>query len=392
MRQGKEVPMKKMFIALVMLCGLVISSNYRGYAKTCEGYELKLKKTEIDVYLHGDEPNYLNYLEVVDKCGKSINYDKRALMINDYQVDLSKIGRYKVVITLLIEDYHDTEVIYVNVKEDLTPPIITGLYPKYYFKQGITLNQDLFLTSNLKVYDEFDGDLTDKIEVDYSKIDTNSIGEYEVLFFVKDSNNNEAQESVKVYIMETLPELLMGVTDLTIEVFSTLPNFFENLTVYEEEGMRAKVSIDHSNLRLDELGIYEIKYTAELFNIIETKYQRITVVDTTSPVIFGVKEIRIKAGEKLNLYKYFTVNDNFDEVISLMFKGNYNTKKVGTYKLTCIAKDHSGNTSEYPFILIVEKNQGSFWLWFVCILGSVSLLIVGIWYLYRQRKKAVNHQ
>ncbi|NLC95504.1 MAG: hypothetical protein GX676_07445, partial [Bacilli bacterium] len=118
--------MKKIFIALVMLCGFLISNNYY-YVKAldCDGYEIKLKQTEIDVYLNGDIPNYYNYFTVVDRCGNKVNYDKQAIQIHDYQVDLNRVGRYKVVISLLIGDFHDVKEIYVNVKEDLTPPVLT---------------------------------------------------------------------------------------------------------------------------------------------------------------------------------------------------------------------------------------------------------------------------
>jgi len=386
----KEDTMKKIFIALVMLCGFLISNNYYVKALDCDGYEIKLKQTEIDVYLNGDIPNYYNYFTVVDRCGNKVNYDKQAIQIHDYQVDLNRVGRYKVVISLLIGDFHDVKEIYVNVKEDLTPPVLTYAYTKYYFKKGTNLKDELFLNGNMKAYDEFDGDLTDRIKVDYHQIDTNHVGEYEVTFSVTDNNNNETRKKLKVYIVDKLPELIMNLNDLTLEVHSPLPDFFKDLIIYEEEGVRASITIDHRHLRNHELGIYEVKYTAELFNIIETKYQRVIVVDTTSPEIIGVKEIKIKAGTKLNLYEYFEIKDNYDVAINVIFKGDYDTKKSGTYKLTCVAQDNSGNTSEYPFLLIVEKNKANTWLWVISIISSLGLLSGGIYYLYKERKNGLS--
>ncbi|NLC94292.1 MAG: DUF5011 domain-containing protein, partial [Bacilli bacterium] len=261
---------------------------------------------------------------------------------------------------------------------------------KYYFKKGTNLKDELFLNGNMKAYDEFDGDLTDRIKVDYHQIDTNHVGEYEVTFSVTDNNNNETRKKLKVYIVDKLPELIMNLNDLTLEVHSPLPDFFKDLIIYEEEGVRASITIDHRHLRNHELGIYEVKYTAELFNIIETKYQRVIVVDTTSPEINGVKEIKIKAGTKLNLYEYFEIKDNYDVAINVIFKGDYDTKKSGTYKLTCVAQDNSGNTSEYPFLLIVEKNKANIWLWVISIISSLGLLSGGIYYLYKERKNGLS--
>lgn len=69
----------------------------------------------------------------------------------------------------------------------------------------IEINKDINYTEYIKeATDDIDGDLIDKVQ--YSKIDTSVVGEYEILYFVFDSSNNMAQKLLNVVIVEPSKE------------------------------------------------------------------------------------------------------------------------------------------------------------------------------------------
>ena len=109
--------------------------------------------------------------------------------------NLTELKNYE--INFYIED-NDLSIFPVKVKiVDTTPPKISG-------ENSITITQnDTWDDSvlNLKAYDLFDKDLSEKIQCE-DTIDTSLIGEQTLLYFVEDTNGNKSEFEVKVNVEE----------------------------------------------------------------------------------------------------------------------------------------------------------------------------------------------
>lgn len=86
------------------------------------------------------------------------------------------------------------------------------------------------------------------------------------------------------------------------------------------------------------------------------KTYKITMIveDDEEPTIEGVKDIQIKTGEEVDLYKNITVSDNSHDELSKEIKGEYDINTPSTYKLTYVVTDKSNNKTESSFNLIVK--------------------------------------
>ena len=86
----------------------------------------------------------------------------------------------------------------------------------------------------------------------------------------------------------------------------------------------------------------------------------IKVVDLEKPLVWLSNKYNIKLGSKDNLLDSIMCADNYDTNPSCEIKGFYDLNEKGTYPLTYVAKDKSGNESSTDFILnVYEQSKNS---------------------------------
>ena len=93
--------------------------------------------------------------------------------------------------------------------------------------------------------------------------------------------------------------------------------------------------------------IKDDKEYAEVFNY--------SVNDTTPPMVHLQNSYSVTTDYKKELVKNIPCIDNYDKNPKCYIEGEYDTTKVGRYNLTYIGEDSSGNKTEVPFVLIVNK-------------------------------------
>ena len=161
----------------------------------------------------------------------NVDGDLTESIVVDYSnVDSSTPGQYTV--TYNVSDAAGNaavEVIRTVIVEDTTAPVITlNGYDRIYIEVG-SIYDDLGATAS----DNVDGNLTESIVVDYSNVNTSTLGEYTVTYNVSDAAGNAAAEVTRTVIVQdtTAPTILSGFEDrLTIVDWSTLeiyPSFIE---------------------------------------------------------------------------------------------------------------------------------------------------------------------
>ena len=138
---------------------------------------------------------------------------------------------------------------------------------------------------------------------------------------------------------------------------------------YEEAGFVAnigkksvtkEVKID-SNINVNKVGDYEIKYTLKYKSFKKTLSRKVTVKDSEFPKL----KVKCEASQyvavngKVPKCKV-TASDNYDKDLTdkVVMESNVNTKKVGDYKITYTVSDSSNNkVSKTIKIYVREKSD-----------------------------------
>jgi len=148
----------------------------------------------------------------------------------------------------------------------------------------------------------------------------------------------------------------------------TLPKEFpsiEALSTYNTEELiqsyyGIKLTSDPKVLDTSTLGEKTIVYTitSEKYPDITKSFEvKVTVKDTTAPVLEGVKDLSLTAGGNLDLLEALSASDNFDGDLKdkIEIVGDYDFNKAGTYDLQVVVSDSSGNSITQDFTLTVNK-------------------------------------
>ena len=137
-----------------------------------------------------------------------------------------------------------------------------------------------FQEPGYSVVDNYDGDLTDKVDIK-NNININKLGEYEVVYSVVDSSGNKNSKSRVVSIVDNIPPVitLKGSKNITVKVNGN----------YEEDGYKAidnydgdltdKVKVS-KNVNFNKVGTYEITYSvSDSFENVGTNKRIINVIE-----------------------------------------------------------------------------------------------------------------
>ena len=290
--------------------------------------------------------------------------------VDTSKIDTSKVGEYEIKIT--VEDSkgnkaEKTVKVIVQQKDDAAPVI------KSKDELTLTVGDKLSLTDlDLAVTDKEDGDLTDKAEVDLSKVDTSKAGIYQITITVKDSFGNETTKTVKVTVKEKTvkPEEnespVITAKDITLTVGDkfNLADLQIKATDKEDGDLTDKVAVE-GNVDVTKAGTYTITLTvqdskgakAEKKVIVTVKAKE---VKNEAPVITA-NDVTIKCGDKLSKTMFNAkAEDNEDGDITkdlTIDTSKVNTNKVGTYDVYLAVKDSKGAKAEKTVKVTVKSTS-----------------------------------
>lgn len=137
---------------------------------------------------------------------------------------------------------------------------------------------------------------------------------------------------------------------------------------YEEAGFTANIGkksmvkdvIINSNVNINKIGDYEIKYTLNYKSISKTLTRKVRISDHTFPTLNvdcdTSQYVELKG--KMKKCK-ITANDNYDKNITdkIVVDSNLNLKKVGDYKITYTVSDSSNNKVSKSINIHVRKKE-----------------------------------
>jgi len=303
------------------------------------------------------------YNELGAKAEDNVDGDISAkITINASAVKTDVVGSYEV--TYNVKDdagniaLEQIRKVQVTAVADTTLPVITliGSNPQ------IIILGNAYNELDAKAEDNVDGDISDKIVIDTSAVNTDAVGSYAVTYNVKDDAGNTALEITRVVNV-----IAAGGEDNIAPAITLVGNNPQSITVgnaYNELGASAtdnldgdisgQIIIDAFAVDTTTAGSYPVSYNVidaagnAAVQMIRT-VNVIVAVDTTPPVItlngnasitITVDGVYVEAGA--------IALDNIDGDISgkiIIDASAVDTSIVGSYKITYNVTDEAGNAA-----------------------------------------------
>lgn len=175
------------------------------------------------------------------------------------EVDVNELGTYKVTYQVT-DSYNQTVVKTINVT------VVSNQLPEIKVQnKTIYLNEEFDEKADVEAIDPEDGNITDKIKIKETTVNTTKIGEYKVIYEVTDSYGDTVTKEIKVTVTEKKLEETTGNF-----YFDYLKEVDNNLQ------LRGYLTVNGMNNTLEEKITYKIIFEDELGNTYEQKAIRIT--------------------------------------------------------------------------------------------------------------------
>lgn len=291
--------------------------------------------------------------------------------------------------------------IYVKAVDN-KPPVITGNNKVYYYYNKHADNIINVAKTNLKAVDEIDGELTDfyVIEDNYSA-NKNKVGEYKVVYGIKDKSLNEATYEMTFIVRDNekpnispkcAPSQTLGSDCLSkneiLEMFDISDGCDKNNIKIVLEGY------DEYAKNYQKIGRYDMKITATdqsgneailnfFLAVVEKDNPDITISD-------DAKKIIVPSGDKLDEEEvkkliFNTTNKNARSVLSSYFD---DPKPSGDYDLIVTFEDGTMETLK----LSVSNNKNNYYP-YIIVAGVALAMVAGfVFYTYKKKKKTKDLQ
>ncbi len=187
------------------------------------------------------------------------------------------------------------------------------------------------------------------------KINTNTVGQYSVMYNVKDKRGNKAEKERIVNVLDLVaPKVsLVGSKSIRVPVGE---NSYKDpgvkVTDNYDTDLKYTTSISGSGsiVNTNKVGEYKVEYSAldSSRNPSNTVSRKVTVFDQVKPTISlkGANPLTIPVGKKYTEYGV-NISDNYDKGLKPIISGVRNIKMnvPGNYTVTYKGIDKSGNTT-----------------------------------------------
>ena len=153
----------------------------------------------LEINLNGSENIILNYGDKYEELGATAKYDKKDLTDKikiDSNLNTNILGNY--IITYTITYKNKIKEVRRNIKiVDNEAPTIEVTRDKTILVVG-----NNYSSNKIIIKDNYDNNISDKLEIDKSDLDITKPGEYTINYKVKDSGGNETSVSHKVIVTD----------------------------------------------------------------------------------------------------------------------------------------------------------------------------------------------
>lgn len=250
--------------------------------------------------IQGEKFNILENVTATDEEDGNIT-DKIKV---DGQVDTNTPGTYNIIYSVTDSKGEKSEL-------KITITVIKNEMPEIKAEDKIITQGEKFNElKDVTATDKEDGDITDKIKIINSNVDTDKLGEYEITYSVTDSYNQTTTKKIKVTVVKNqIPEI--KVSDKTIALNSKF-NELEGVTATDKEDgdITDKIKVIKNNVDTTKLGEYQVIYkVVDTYGNEVTKEIKVTVIEKTLEKKDGTFYLNylIENNNKLQLQGYQTI-------------------------------------------------------------------------------------
>jgi uncharacterized lipoprotein YddW (UPF0748 family) len=214
----------------------------------------KIENTKDLTFEVGTEnPDFIQHVKAYDGYNQDVT---NQMVIDSSQVKLNVIGTYPLIYSIT-DEMNQTVNVEINVKiVDKTKPVLEGF-------KNLTININTIpnYLDGVTAFDNYDGNLTEQIEVDDRLVDLAQFGTYDLYYIITDSNGNQTKQKVRVFIEDYLSPTFTGVKDIIIDLNET-PNYLDGISASDnyDGDLTEQIQIDNHLVKLDEVGVYPVVY------------------------------------------------------------------------------------------------------------------------------------
>ena len=229
------------------------------------------------------------------------------------------------------------------------------------------------LLENIKAYDDYDGDITNKIMIEFDNFSSNqhNLGIFEVVLSVRDSHNNRSRLTLVIHNVDTTPPEINGINFYEAEPNEPLSVEYITANLYAIDNYDGDVTKqivvleDNYTPNKNRIGTYRIIFGVQDSSHNSVQYTvNVKVSDNEPPIIFGPSTITKKITETLTLEQikeYFVAIDTYDGDITDRLEVYFdeyslNMYRYGTYEIMFTVTDSSGNVQFFDTYVHVVDN------------------------------------
>ncbi len=297
------------------------------------------KELVIDIYSHWTMNDFFVISDNADPYVEVI--------IEDDDVDYSKIGSYPISISVM-DDSRNVTTISLDLRlVDRIPPVLTLIPTSPVIDVFSEVGEDLYKSYILLTEDNYD-ELTKEDVTIIGVVNSEIIGIYKMTYELKDSSGNVHQVFLDIKVMDQTPPVIESIDELMIDVFSVEPFWLEYFHIHDNYSSTSELTVQLvTKPKMDVIGFYPLTLTVTDKSLNKAIYQcYIEVVDRVSPTITQLNDIVITDFEKHDYFHYFVLDDQYyrAEDLTLMIDDtSVDYTKIGEYALMLRAIDPSGN-------------------------------------------------
>ncbi|MBC1795767.1 DUF5011 domain-containing protein [Listeria booriae] len=207
-------------------------------------------------------------------------------------------------------------------------------------------------------FDNEDGDITSKIVVESSTVNTAVAGFYSVKYAITDSDGNKVTKTIAVTVTAKTPPVITGDTTTKLNPNATFnPLSTMQASDAEDGNLTNKINITSNDVDTSHPGTYHIIYSVTDSDNMTTTFTR-TVIVTEAPVLTGDTETTINLHDSFDPLSTMRATDKEDGNITnqIQVAGTVDTATPGDYTLTYTVTDSDGNKATFTRTVTVYDN------------------------------------
>lgn len=265
----------------------------------------------------------------------------------------------------------------VSAEEDNDYKIIGLENIKREYEAG-TNPETINFVKGLELYTNEDVLVKEKLLVDYSGVDFNRVGIYDlhyyVLFLVDNYEIRKEVTTIKIKITDSLSPKIEGVKPIIVQVNSKEIDYLKNIKVSDNDlSSPLNISVLNHNVNLSKVGIYPISY------VVSDRTGNKTTKTTFVSVVEKIKETKlyltIDKTEFNIMINHHYPHIYYKEAIScfdgeedisenvIIIDDGVDYTKLGKYQVSFFVSDRYGNIIQQDAVVnIVEDNEPPYFI------------------------------